>query len=866
MTRRILPPARRALRAALPLALAAALAACAGAGGEGDGARVAGGGDFCTDAAAQVDQAQRFNFLTEFASAEAIWTRLSALYSDPERNPRQICGDMLPRHSEVMANQALVYSNQRKFVAAEGMFRAAEAQAAREAAAAEAEAEAGGAGFIEVLRTQHELNRATGGEGGALARANALAADIGEDFDGAAMTADIAQVLQLSPEAQRRRVLASLGEFSRSFVFLQQEKYAEAEDAIDRALALIAPVPGAQTNYAPRYATTKALLQIGQGEYEGARLTARGAADAFSEDLAGTALRARALAFQARAETFLERREEALETYAEAFSIYQDTAVPIGYDLVWPYFNLALTTMEAQPERREALTRAIFSAAQTLRSRATAASLAVAARDRAEGEGAEAEAYRAFQSAQIDLQRIQANLGAAAASPLVSNAQREDLRRQFQEALQLRDARKAALDALESDITGLLTARTDVDALIASLRPDEALVQIIPGAPYSMAFVVTSEGLRAGRVGGSVGVEDIREFVRFLRGRLRGGAPFRPNDSYALYEEMIAPALALLGAEQPKKLIFSLSDALTALPVETLAVKRSSIPDSRRRQDFTDVEWMADRYEISYVPAPSTLVALRRGQAPAAAGEGEGEAAAQPRGPQRLVAWGDFQPGATARDVLPGYLPDECLVEAQAVANLGALPGSAPELAMLRSIFDERVEINAGAAFTEEAVVTASAEGRLAAVDVLHFSTHGFLPLSDDCINQGGLTVSTARPGDDGVLDESEIRRLDLSGARLVVLTACDTAGAGQANTPLQGNAAEGGEALSGLARAFFDAGARAALVTHWPIADGGPSLKLVEEFYTRLDAGETYTEALSAAQRAVRADPATSDPFYWAA
>src|SRR5262245_66451196 len=62
---------------------------------------------------------------------------------------------------------------------------------------------------------------------------------------------------------------------------------------------------------------------------------------------------------------------------------------------------------------------------------------------------------------------------------------------------------------------------------------------------------------------------------------------------------------------------------------------------------------------------------------------------------------------------------------------------------------------------------------------------------------------------DDGLLTASEAALLKLD-ADWVVLSACNTA-AGDGN-------ATGAEALSGLARAFFYAGARALRVSHWAV------------------------------------------------
>jgi CHAT domain-containing protein len=60
---------------------------------------------------------------------------------------------------------------------------------------------------------------------------------------------------------------------------------------------------------------------------------------------------------------------------------------------------------------------------------------------------------------------------------------------------------------------------------------------------------------------------------------------------------------------------------------------------------------------------------------------------------------------------------------------------------------------------------------------------------------------------DDGLLTASEVAQLKLN-ADCVVLSACKTAAADK----------PGAEALSGLARAFFYAGARALLVSHWSV------------------------------------------------
>lgn len=81
-------------------------------------------------------------------------------------------------------------------------------------------------------------------------------------------------------------------------------------------------------------------------------------------------------------------------------------------------------------------------------------------------------------------------------------------------------------------------------------------------------------------------------------------------------------------------------------------------------------------------------------------------------------------------------------------------------------------------------------------------------------VGEPGLILTPPKLGtleDDGYLSASEIAKLKLN-ADWVILSACNTAAAD--GTP-------GAEGLSGLAKAFFYAGARSLLVSHWPVASG---------------------------------------------
>ena len=86
------------------------------------------------------------------------------------------------------------------------------------------------------------------------------------------------------------------------------------------------------------------------------------------------------------------------------------------------------------------------------------------------------------------------------------------------------------------------------------------------------------------------------------------------------------------------------------------------------------------------------------------------------------------------------------------------------------------------------------------------------------------------------------------------VLAGCETAGGRATN----------GEGVLGLTSAFLSAGVPVVVSSRWPVDDGATAV-LMKHFYDRLAAGRTVASALREAQMAVRKNPRTSHPFYWA-
>jgi CHAT domain-containing protein len=158
---------------------------------------------------------------------------------------------------------------------------------------------------------------------------------------------------------------------------------------------------------------------------------------------------------------------------------------------------------------------------------------------------------------------------------------------------------------------------------------------------------------------------------------------------------------------------------------------------------------------------------------------------------------------------------------------LEPLPETADEVrttAALLHATGDSVRLAADA--TEAAVKTAKLDN----YRVIHFATHAlvggetarFTDLAEPALVFTLPQIPTEL--DDGLLMSSEVAGLKFN-ADWVILSACNTA---DGDTP-------GAEALSGLARAFFYAGARTLLVSHWYV-DSRAALQLTTRTVERME------------------------------
>jgi CHAT domain-containing protein len=135
--------------------------------------------------------------------------------------------------------------------------------------------------------------------------------------------------------------------------------------------------------------------------------------------------------------------------------------------------------------------------------------------------------------------------------------------------------------------------------------------------------------------------------------------------------------------------------------------------------------------------------------------------------------------------------------------------------------------------------------------DVIHIVAHGSFDPKEP--TRSAILLSRAG-GDDGVVTAAKMYGLPLRGAKLVTLGACESG-------VVEGT--ETGELL-GIPRALLYAGARAVLLSRWPV-DSAATFEFMRSFYSHT----RQVDAPEAARRAagdLRKNPRYAHPYYWAA
>jgi len=382
-----------------------------------------------------------------------------------------------------------------------------------------------------------------------------------------------------------------------------------------------------------------------------------------------------------------------------------------------------------------------------------------------------------------------------------------------------REARLAEMQGLERTLTAERAAVTKefpryaalaepmpltIPETQALLQADEALVTILVGTRSSFVWAISRT--RAEWAAIPAGEKDLADDVAQLRlgldpagdGQVQLVPVFDAIRAHALYRRILAPVAGVL--EGARHVIVVPTGPLTSLPFQVLV---TAPPPSGvlGKDSVRATKWLIQKHALSVLPSVQSLAALRT-LAPSAAP------------PKPFIGIGDpVLAGPEGSHKQRGKPPRVAAVYRNGAVNLRALrelvplPETAQEIRTIAGILGaSSEEMRLGPAATETEVKRL----RLADYRVVHFATHGLVAGEMSGLDEPALVLTPpATPSeiDDGLLTASEIATLTL-GADWVVLSACNTASGNQV----------GADALSGLARAFFYAGARALLVSHWSV------------------------------------------------
>lgn len=516
------------------------------------------------------------------------------------------------------------------------------------------------------------------------------------------------------------------------------------------------------------------------------------------------------------------------------------------------HVSLLAETLKHSPKMRAEVTREGFDIAQLARASDTADQLAKMAARYASGSDALAQLVRKRQDALarrqlLDLQIVQA-AGQRGNESLAAKLRAEDsevsrvvaalddrLEHEYPQYRELTNPKPlelaAAQELLAADEALVLMLVSDNESFLWALRRDDAGFFKLPIKRTELVGIV----------------KELRSQLDFDPSKPERilSQPFDVATAHELYRRILAPAEALLATA--KRLIVIPDGAMQSLPPGVLVVKSPTKPVASFA-GLTEVPWLAKKYTITVLPAAGSLRALR-------------QLAKLPTSQEPFIGFGDpvleGRGEGERRMSVPALYSRGAVADTNEVRKLARLPESARELrAIAATLKAPATSIRLGSTATERAVK----EADLTRYRNLAFATHGLMAGEFKGLAEPALVFTPPEKGselDDGLLTAGEISQLKLD-ADWVVLSACNTAAPD--GTP-------GAEGLSGLARAFFYAGARSLLVSHWAVSSDAAvaiTTRMFEEYAKGVPKAEALRRSLLAMAEQ-RDRPYFAHPAFWA-
>jgi CHAT domain-containing protein len=374
------------------------------------------------------------------------------------------------------------------------------------------------------------------------------------------------------------------------------------------------------------------------------------------------------------------------------------------------------------------------------------------------------------------------------------------------------------------------------------LRSDEVLVSWYFGDQVGYVWSISKQGptqfieIPIGRSQMAKQVTQLRKSLDPSVSTVDEIPPFDIAAAHQLYQQILEPVAASL---QGKKVLLVVPHAeLGQLPLSVLVTKASPQPAKAGIPfaGYKSTPWLARDIAIAQIPSVTALTALRNlpeGDANRKSFVGFGDpyfSAAQQKSADKVM-----KPTQLATRGMPLKLrnaPKTSGVSSAELALLPRLPDTSDEIQDIA----RAVGASSGDIYLHKQASVKQVMGMdLSDRKVVMFSTHGLVPGELNGLTQPALALSSPEvtgDTDDGLLTMDMVLTLKLN-ADWVVLSACNTA---------SGEGA-GSEAVSGLGRAFFFAGAKALLVSNWPV-DSAASRGLMTDLFKRQQSDKTLAKS----------------------
>lgn len=370
------------------------------------------------------------------------------------------------------------------------------------------------------------------------------------------------------------------------------------------------------------------------------------------------------------------------------------------------------------------------------------------------------------------------------------------------------------------------------------IKPHETLVTWFVGKNASYVWALNQQGAPMFK-SVSMGQAEVRKSVNKIRQSLDPGVStiedipqFDFQLSARLYDALFKPVQAAFAGKNT--LVVVPHDEIGQLPLGVLTTapfQLKGTPD-KLFANYKDAPWLIRQFAIVSAPSATSLNALR-GLPEPKKGRLDFIGFGDPLFSVEQAKLDDRQRAAAptsgtqlASRGVPLRLrnsPNTSSVSSAEVSMLPRLPDTNEEILEIAKVFNVQPERDIF--LQKRANLDEVLKVDLSNRKVVMFSTHGLVPGELDGLTQPALALTNPEVRSekgDGLLKVDTILTLKLD-ADWVVLSACNTA-AGEG---------EGAEALSGLGRAFFFAGARAILVSSWPV-DSEASRKLMTDLFKR--------------------------------